>query len=282
MNLIDIINRTSPPEPWSEGDNIPWNEPGFSQRMLKEHLTQDHDMASRKLVNIERHVAWIHTRLLEERPSCILDLGCGPGLYMEKLAKLGHTCTGVDFSPASLAYARETAAREHLACTYIEGDLREADYGADGSYDLAMQIFGETNIFRPKHLRLILKKVYLALKPGGKLLLEVHHEQFVRRLGAVNSSWYSAPSGLFSDRPHVVLEEVFWDEELKTATTRFYVIGAESGEVQRFASALQAYTEDEYRQALESCGFGNIRFYPSLAGDENAQPGDMIAITASK
>ena len=27
------------PEPWDEGDNIPWNEPGFSRRMLREHLT---------------------------------------------------------------------------------------------------------------------------------------------------------------------------------------------------------------------------------------------------
>ncbi|MCP4589836.1 MAG: hypothetical protein GY842_03755 [bacterium] len=33
--------RTLCPAPWSEGDNITWNDPEFSERMLIEHLTQD-------------------------------------------------------------------------------------------------------------------------------------------------------------------------------------------------------------------------------------------------
>ena len=45
MNLTDIVNRVKTPEPWSEGDNIPWNDPEFSKRMLQEHLTQDHELA---------------------------------------------------------------------------------------------------------------------------------------------------------------------------------------------------------------------------------------------
>ena len=44
MRLGDIITR-SQPLPWSEGDNIPWNDPDFSSRMLIEHLTQGHDAA---------------------------------------------------------------------------------------------------------------------------------------------------------------------------------------------------------------------------------------------
>ena len=46
MKIIDIIKRTPTPEPWVEGDKIPWNDPDFSERMLREHLTQDHDLAS--------------------------------------------------------------------------------------------------------------------------------------------------------------------------------------------------------------------------------------------
>ena len=29
-SLVDIVNRTPKPAPWSEGDNIPWNDPEFS------------------------------------------------------------------------------------------------------------------------------------------------------------------------------------------------------------------------------------------------------------
>ncbi|HEY5640757.1 MAG TPA: SAM-dependent methyltransferase, partial [Dehalococcoidia bacterium] len=89
MKLEDVIRRTVPPAPWAEGDTVPWHEPGFSRRMLKEHFSQEHDAASRRTETIDAHVAWIHDELLAARPSRVLDLGCGPGLYMERLARLG-------------------------------------------------------------------------------------------------------------------------------------------------------------------------------------------------
>ena len=84
MNLIDIITRQSPPKPWAEGEKIPWNDLGFSERMLREHLSQEHDAASRRSAVIDRHVDWIHHTLLTGQPTQLLDLGCGPGLYIRK------------------------------------------------------------------------------------------------------------------------------------------------------------------------------------------------------
>ena len=93
MNFIDVVNR-KPPQPWIDGEKIPWNEPGFSQRMLAEHLSQAHNAASRRFAIIDEHVAWIHHHVLGDRPARILDLGCGPGLYLNRLAQLGHRGTG--------------------------------------------------------------------------------------------------------------------------------------------------------------------------------------------
>ncbi len=45
----------------------PRDEPAFSQRMLENHLSQDHDWASRRLTVIEQQVTWI-TRQLPWRP----------------------------------------------------------------------------------------------------------------------------------------------------------------------------------------------------------------------
>ena len=48
MNLSELVARFGlAPEPWVEGRTIPWDDPGFSQRMLREHLSQQHDGASR-------------------------------------------------------------------------------------------------------------------------------------------------------------------------------------------------------------------------------------------
>ena len=49
MTLADIVSRKTPPIAWAEGENIPWDDPAFSERMLAEHLSQKHNLASRRL-----------------------------------------------------------------------------------------------------------------------------------------------------------------------------------------------------------------------------------------
>lgn len=46
MQRMDILARTDNPLPRSEDGKIPWNDPAFSRRMLREHLDQEHDAAS--------------------------------------------------------------------------------------------------------------------------------------------------------------------------------------------------------------------------------------------
>jgi SAM-dependent methyltransferase len=280
MKLIDITRRRAVPQPWAEGEKIPWNEPDFSQRMLQEHLSQEHDAASRRLRTIDDHVEWIHTKILSGKRGKILDLGCGPGLYTSRMARLGHTCTGIDFSPASIAYAREHAEIEKLPCLYIQKDIREADYGE--GYDLAMLIFGEFNVFKPSDARAILAKASEALKAGAFLLLEAFNFQAVQEMVAQAKSWYSAQSGLFSDRPHICLIENFWNAEENVATERYYIIDAESGRVNPQAASTQAYTDQEYRDLLTESGFSEIVFYPSLGKNDGQEPSDFMAIVARK
>lgn len=74
---------------------IPRDDPAFSQRMLENHLSQEHDWASRRQAVIEQQVAWIAGQL--PAGARILDLGCGPGFYTRLLAERGFCCTGVDF-----------------------------------------------------------------------------------------------------------------------------------------------------------------------------------------
>lgn len=262
MKLTDIVRRPSVPRPWAEGEKIPWNDPGFSERMLSEHLSQAHDAASRRFEIIDRHVGWIHDQVLKGNPARILDLGCGPGLYTSRLARLGHLCVGIDFSPASIAYAREQAEEAGLECTYFEHDIRTADFGA--GYGLVMLVFGELNVFRPEEAKGILTKACRALLPGGFLLLEPHAFNKVVEIGSQPSSWYSADEGLFSSEPHLCLQENLWDADHNVAIERYYVIDAATGKVTYSSSSMQAYTNEEYQSLLAECGFGRVTLYPSL------------------
>jgi len=278
MELIDLVNRSSPPLPWAEGDNIPWNEPGFSQRMLKEHFSQEHDAASRRFGTIDKQVDWINTTLLAQQPTSILDLGCGPGFYSERLARLGHTCHGIDYSPASIEYAITTATRERLACTYVCQDIRQAEFPSGIGF--VMLIYGEFNVFRPEDAAMILDKAWQALNPGGFLLLEPHPYPVVQQLGEEPDSWYASSGGLFSDHPHLVLQENFWDAAVQVSTIRYYVIYAPSGQVTQYAQSMQAYQDDEYRSLISAHGFESIQILPGLLGKDSPQ--GLIAIIARK
>jgi SAM-dependent methyltransferase len=280
LNLLDIIHRQSSPKPWAEGEKIPWNEPEFSKRMLKEHLSQEHDAASRRIEIIEKHVRWIHNHILKGIPTRILDLGCGPGLYTNRLARLGHHCVGIDFSPASIAYAKEQAEKAGLDCKYFQQDIRTADYGDE--YGLVMSIFGEFNVFRPGEAKGILAKAYSALIPNGFLLLEPHTFEKVVELGRESCSWYSSESGLFSDNPHLFLQENFWDAENKVAIQRYFIIDATTSDVTCNSSSMQAYTNAEYRSLIAESGFGSVVFYPSLGETTDSFQKNLLGILSRK
>lgn len=278
--LTDIVNRAARPAPRSEGDNIPWDDPQFSERMLAEHLSQEHELASRTSAKIDEQVDWVFSTLLRGRPGRLLDLGCGPGLYAHRFAALGCECVGLDFSPASIRHASKVAADEGLPCRFIHADMRDAHFGE--GFDLVMIIYGQINVFQRDHAAAILKKAHAALAPGGRLLLEVQAAEQIRRDSEAGPSWYSAPSALFSEKPHLVLQENFWNEELQASTSRFMVIDAATGAVSQYALSNEAYSEREFKDLLYAAGFADVQRFPSLCGRRPAEEIDLPVLVASR
>ncbi|NQT88704.1 class I SAM-dependent methyltransferase [bacterium] len=261
MTLLDIVRRTAPYLPSLQGQKIPWHDPDFSRRMLREHLSQDHDAASRCAEVIDRQVAWLHERILAGRPSRVLDVCCGPGLYCERLAKLGHLAVGLDFSPAAIDYA-VSRRREELRTGYRRVDVRKVQFGWD--FDLVLLIHGEFNAFSIAESDDILRKAHVALAPEGTLVLEVNAPGDIA--SSTRCTWTSAKSGLFTDRPHLCLEEVVRDAATRTEATRWHIVDAETADVTRYAQVIRLYSHDQYVEKLTGAGFHSVEFLPSLAG----------------
>lgn len=275
--LLSGLNGVAPAIPFSPEGKIPWHEADFSARMLQEHLLQQHDRASRRFEKVDRHVSWLHGSILCGRPARVLDLGCGPGLYTSRLARLGHDCVGIDFSPASIDHARFEAAREDLACEYRLQDLAAGDFG-DG-YDAALLVFDEFNTFAPGDARTILGEVRRALVPGGVLVLEVHEEAFVRAMGAGPPTWFTAQRSVFSDEPHLCLRECCWHPSHCAATERHFMIPLSGAELRVYTSTTRACSDDEYADALSDTGFTKVERYESLTGNvEGAESGLFVLV----
>jgi SAM-dependent methyltransferase len=241
---------------WAGAYKIPWDDPDFSRRMLAEHLSQEHDLASRKQELIRKQVQWIHENICNNTPARLLDIGCGPGLYIEQFAALDYDCCGIDFSPASIEYAKSQLGEK---ARLINGDIRSVDFGV--GYDLVMMVYGEFNVFSPDECKKILKKTFQALSPGGKLLLEAHTFEAVEQIGRAPNSWYkSGPGllGLFSDNPHICLIDNRWLDKLQTALQQFHILDTADGTVTSYRSTTKAWTTDQYKQLLTETGFRNV------------------------
>ncbi|MEL4422000.1 methyltransferase domain-containing protein [Shewanella algae] len=254
MNINKLISQHFPIRLLPNESKIPWNDADFSQRMLENHLSQEHDWASRKLAVIERQVDWLCSQLAPGAK--VLDLGCGPGFYTQLLAKRGFCCTGVDFSPASIAYAQQQAQAAGLDIDYQLLDVRS--YRPTKKFDFIMMTFGELNVFSAADAKSLLKDCANWLTPNGKLLVEVHSFDEVKRQGQAEPSWQRHSQGLFLDAPHLLLTEHAWDEALQTSSTLFWVI-EENGKVARFGNRMQAWQDEEYLQLLNECGFNKIQ-----------------------
>jgi len=139
MNLIDLIRRQTEPVPWAEGDNIPWNEPDFSERMLREHLSQAHDLASRRLPTID-HLADLADLVMPGRFGLrILDLGCGTGLAGVVFKSRAARLDGIDLSPAMIERAR--ARHPHLE--FVCGDAHDFDPGETFDYVICSDLLND-------------------------------------------------------------------------------------------------------------------------------------------
>jgi len=69
---------------YARSKNFLWTDSYIASNMLQAHLDLDHDAASRNRLSIEKTVNWIHREI--KGNSTLIDLGCDPGLYAEKLA----------------------------------------------------------------------------------------------------------------------------------------------------------------------------------------------------
>ncbi|EDV6154249.1 SAM-dependent methyltransferase [Salmonella enterica subsp. enterica] len=250
MDISAVIFATHRIRLLPDESKIPWDEPAFSQRMLENHLSQDHDWASRRLTVIEQQVTWITRQL--PAGARILDLGCGPGFYTRLLAERGFHCTGVDFSPASITWARQQAQAANLNIDYIQQDIRT--YHPTEPFDFIMMTFGELNVFSAADAQSLISHCAQWLKPDGKLLVEVHTFDEVKRQGIAQPGWQRCPHGLFLAVPHLLLTENAWDEEAQTSSTLFWAI-AENGCTTRFGSQMKAWRDDEYISLLGDAGF---------------------------
>ena len=183
FEALEQINQR--PQPYSRytADAL-WTSPDISEMMLRFHLDGSVDLASRRTAFIESSVDWINARFELGPGKRVIDLGCGPGLYTNRLARSGAAVTGIDFAELSVDHARAEAAREGLTIDYVVGDYLA--FETDERFDLAMVIMCDYCALSPEQRARLIERVRQLLEPGGAFLFGRLFAGVLRHLGGTH------------------------------------------------------------------------------------------------
>lgn len=259
MKIQQLIKATQKPDVYTKGTAQMWVDEYISGHLLETHLNPDVELASRKETTINSTLAWILDRVPARRLN-ILDLGCGPGLYTEKLAQKGHRVTGMDFSATSIAHAKQSAAGKKLKISYIRQDYLKLDH--ENKYDLVMMIFTDFGVLTPDQREILLNNIYLALKPGGIFLFDVLNDNY-RAREAGSKAWEISPRGFWRDKPYLALTESFFYEDEKVLLNQHTIV-EDTGKMDVYRFWAHMFSHNDLENILAKNNFGSTRFYDSI------------------
>jgi SAM-dependent methyltransferase len=260
--LWKIYHRPESTTGWAAGLNLPWNDPDFSERMLREHLDESHGAATRITAERTAQLDWLWRKLELQPGQRVLDVTCGPGLYAVELARRGCHVTGVDFSPAALAYAQDLARSEGLAaaCVFIEQDVRLMSF-SQASFEAALFLYGQLAVFTQAEAQALLTHIAQSLRPGGRLCIELLNQDRVDKTRT--NWWFTDDKGLWGDRPFLHLGERFWFDDEQISVERFYTLHLETGELNEIYLSDQTYSIETMTRMIHQAGFASVQVYPA-------------------
>ncbi|TFH06330.1 MAG: class I SAM-dependent methyltransferase [Spirochaetales bacterium] len=252
-----------------------WTDPHLANQMLQAHLDPAHDAASYRHDLIDAAVCWLYERFALNADSEYLDLGCGPGLYTQRMADRGVRVTGVDFSENSIRYAQRVAVDGKRPIDYRCINYLDIDF--DGQFDLATIIWCDINVLAPDDLVSFLRKVRRALKVGGHFVFDFVTDLEFNQMEEKRSWTYYPETGFFSTGPHLVLEDKFtYPEELVTCD-RFTILRPDQ-EPDRLFLWHHYHRLDDMIGLLSSTGMSVAGIYDRIDGTSFSGEGKKVTL----
>jgi len=275
--LSKIRNYLEKPNLYDPGTGNFWDDEHISKGLLEAHLNPDWDAATRNHNFVDRSVKWIASIAPPKKYKYLLDLGCGPGIYAERFQKIGYSVTGIDFSKRSIEYARKQSQAGNSNINYIYQNYLTMDYV--DQFELVTLIYCDYAPLSISDRLILLKKVYQALKPGGKFIFDVFTPKMRR---TESRTWsYHPEGGFWSEKAHLCLESVYqYDDDDKTELTQTIVITEDN--VHCYNIWDHYFSKEKLKSEIKPIGFKSIEFFGDVAGKEYSETGETICAVLTK
>jgi SAM-dependent methyltransferase len=193
---------------------------------------------------IAKQIDFVEASLALQKGQSVLDVGCGLGLHAIELTRRGYLTVGLDLSLAMITRAAEMAQEQNLKLSFVHADIREMEF--DGAFDAAICMGTTFGFFDDDANRDVLARLHQALKPGGRLMLDVVNRDYVIK-SQPNLVWFEGDEC-------VCMEE----SEFNYFTSRLTVkrtMMREDGRQNNAEYTMRLYSLHELGQIVQQMGF---------------------------
>ena len=258
---LEKINQRPEPFQFYTARDL-WTDDHTSKQMLSFHLNEAIDVSSRNAAFIDRSVNWIADRFNVDAGIDIVDFGCGPGLYAQRLARRGANVTGIDFSIRSIEYAQNAAARERFNIRYLNQNYLE--FATERRFDLVLMIMCDFCALGPMQRKGLLNKFHEILNPGGQVLLDVYSLSAFEKRKETATVEANQLDGFWSPDRYYGFVNTFKYEREKVVLDKYTIVEAQR--TRTIYNWLQYFAPEALEREFLDAGFFVEGFYSDVAG----------------
>lgn len=261
INFEALKESISKPDIFEKSNEKFWDDPHISEQMLNYHLNPDIEAASKTRDTIEAETKFIIDKTNMNEEKSVLDLGCGPGLYVKEFIKTGARVTGIDLSERSIDYAKRMIGSECENVVLTKMNYLDMDY--EDAFDIVTLIFYDFCALSMEDQHTLLSKIYKALKADGVFVLDVVSEN---KPTTVSTSISVFQEGFWSPKPYVEILNTYVYEDPKTEGLQYTII-EESGDTRIIRIYHRLFSVQGITSQFVESGFRIQEVFSNLKGD---------------
>jgi SAM-dependent methyltransferase len=251
-SIVPVPDAASLPEalaqrPRRPKRSKPWYEEVFDEDYLRTLPFMSADQTLRE-------VEFIEGSLGLQPGARVLDIGCGYGRHAIELVQRGLDVTGLDLSLPLLIRAADEAQKRAMSVNFVHADMREMAF--EQQFDGAYAMLTSFGYFDEEANLRVAEGIARALKPGGRLLLDLVNRDYI--VSDLPSRVWWEGNGC------VVLEEVDFNFHTSRILTHRSIVFEDGRQLEQEIS-VRAYSLHEIGRLLRQAGFRVLEISGSLA-----------------
>lgn len=248
-----------------------WCEEFFDDLFASHHLVRTDEK------ELQECIQFFEEKLHLKPKNKIFDQCCGVGSLSIALAKEGYDLTGIDLIESYIDKAKRDATEEGVSCVFEASDAHT--YVTPEPCDAAINwwtSFGYTpdddqNI---KMLQCVSK----SLKKGAWFALD--YMNTTQRLNDFGGKKQSISE--IKKKDCTIVWESHLDDVQKMVVKKWIYTDLNGRRIEKQGGGAKLYTSDDLKKMFEACGFGEISFYGSAAGEPLSDSSPRCIVVARK